>query len=163
MPGTAQPNDQFGAAVALGDPDGDGQAELAVGAPGDDSLDREATPGYGWGSVTVLPGSAAGVRADGAQYWSQRSSGVPGVVEDADRFGATVSFRELGGGSRTTSWSASPARTTVAVRSMCSMAALQGTDSVVVSQATVGVPGTSESGDRFSVLGPAQTCVEFGC
>ncbi len=33
VPGTQEPNDAFGSAVAAGDVDGDGRADIAVGAP----------------------------------------------------------------------------------------------------------------------------------
>ena len=53
VPGADDPSDSFGAAVALGDFDDDGCADLAVGAYGDD--DRA-------GSITVLYGSTTGIR-----------------------------------------------------------------------------------------------------
>ncbi|GAA3805174.1 hypothetical protein GCM10022226_26380 [Sphaerisporangium flaviroseum] len=72
--------DQFGAAVAVGDFDGDGKAELAVGAPGD-------TVGTtsGGGSVTI-----ADPRARQAGVYTQNSPGVPGEAEKWDSLGATL-------------------------------------------------------------------------
>jgi hypothetical protein len=54
VPGTAEPNDFFGAALALLDHDGDGRGDLSVGAP-DERNPRESEPS---GRVTVLPGGA---------------------------------------------------------------------------------------------------------
>ena len=58
MPGSDTASDSFGAAVALGDFDHDGCADLASGAYGED--DRA-------GGITVLDGSTAGITTTGAQ------------------------------------------------------------------------------------------------
>jgi hypothetical protein len=68
----AEDGDRLGSALAIGDFNGDGPADLAVGVPGE-NLDR----GFGSGVVHVLPGSAAGLTATGSQLWSQDSPGVP--------------------------------------------------------------------------------------
>ena len=73
VPGSDDASDSFGAAVALGDFDHNGCADLAVGAYGDD--DRA-------GSITVLYGSTAGITTTGAQKF------------DSDRLGH--SFSRLG-------------------------------------------------------------------
>ncbi|MEJ3742296.1 VCBS repeat-containing protein [Actinomycetes bacterium KLBMP 9797] len=56
VPETAEADDWFGAAVAIGDVTGDGYGDLAVGAPGDDIL----WPQQEDGSVTLFPGSPSG-------------------------------------------------------------------------------------------------------
>lgn len=69
--GIAQDFDLFGATLAQGDFDGDGFADLAVGAP------QEAVGSVSWaGAVQVLRGSAAGLTAAGSQTWTQDSPGV---------------------------------------------------------------------------------------
>ncbi|MFD9440150.1 VCBS repeat-containing protein [Streptomyces sp. NPDC060006] len=85
VPGTAESGDGFGGALAIGDTDGDGYGDVAVGAPGED-VDGKADAG----ALTVLRGSASGVTATGAKSWTQDSSGVPGSVEKGDRFGSAV-------------------------------------------------------------------------
>jgi hypothetical protein len=56
VPGTAEPGDLFGQAVASADLDGDGYADLLVGDP------RENVSGHElWGSVTVLWGGPQGL------------------------------------------------------------------------------------------------------
>lgn len=86
VPGTADNDDQFGRALAAGDFDGDGTADLAVGVP------LEA-PG---GAVIALYGSAGGLAVAGSQLWSQGSAGVPGTRETADRFGSALAAADYG-------------------------------------------------------------------
>ena len=75
---SAETNDGFATALAAGDFDNDGRADLAVGVPAEDIgaiVDS--------GVVHVLPGSASGVTATGSQYWNQNSSGILDGVETA--------------------------------------------------------------------------------
>ncbi|MGV9778574.1 FG-GAP repeat protein, partial [Streptosporangium sp. NPDC003464] len=76
----AKATDQFGAVLAAGDFDGDGRAEIAVGAPGDTFLKRN-----GQGSVTVLD-----VRRGRATLLTQDSPGIAGLGEAWDAFGAAL-------------------------------------------------------------------------
>ncbi|HEU5182306.1 MAG TPA: S8 family serine peptidase [Candidatus Polarisedimenticolia bacterium] len=85
LDGTPEAGDRFGSALAVGDFNGDHFDDLAIGAPGD-SINgaREA------GAVSILFGSSAGLSAAADQRWHQDSSGVQGVAELADRFGAAL-------------------------------------------------------------------------
>ena len=76
--GTVEAGDEFGFALAAGDFNNDGFADLAVGAPGEDVGSREAA-----GAVSMLPGSAAGLTTSGGQLFTQ----VGGAVEAFDLFG----------------------------------------------------------------------------
>ncbi|MEV0589751.1 FG-GAP repeat protein, partial [Nonomuraea sp. NPDC050310] len=69
--------DQWGAALATGDFDGDGRAELAVGAPAD-SLTHD-----GQGSVTIVSGRRA-------LLLTQDSRALKGSAEKWDAFGAAL-------------------------------------------------------------------------
>jgi hypothetical protein len=89
--GVSEPGDHFGAALAAGDFDADGYADLAVGAP-DEAVGR----GRAGGAVTVLRGSAGGLR--GGAVLTQASAG--GVVEPGDRFGAALAAGDLDGDRR---------------------------------------------------------------
>jgi hypothetical protein len=91
----AESGDQLGSALAIGDFNGDGSADLAMGAPGEN-----LNSGFGSGVVHVLPGSAAGLTATGSQLWSQDSPGVAGAPEFLDFFGQTLaaSFPGAAGG-----------------------------------------------------------------
>ena len=63
--------EMFGARLAVGDFDGDGRDDLAVGVPED--LGSE-------GVVNVIYGSADGLAADGNQLWTTTGLSRPGVV-----------------------------------------------------------------------------------
>ena len=85
--GANEEGDQFGAALAAGDFDGDGQQDLAIGAPGEtiDSGPRS-------GAVYVLLGSGAGLTP--AAVLDQRGLGAD---EEDDRFGATLATGDFNG------------------------------------------------------------------
>lgn len=90
IPGNAENPDLFGEALAPGDFNGDGYADLAIGAPGEDNFA---------GVVHILYGSAGGLKKSKTQLWSQDSAGVPGVAQLNDAFGralATGNFNNDG-------------------------------------------------------------------
>ncbi|MHC5262450.1 FG-GAP-like repeat-containing protein [Streptomyces sp. UC4497] len=93
IPGATEAEDRFGASVSVGDVDGDGHDEVAVGAPGE-SVDGVR----GTGSVVVLKGSAGYISA--GRSYHQETSGVPGVAEPGDRFGSSVRMKDINGGGR---------------------------------------------------------------
>ena len=81
IPGEAESNDRFGAALAIVDHNHDGRPDLAIGSPGESI---GAT--YGSGSVTVLYGATTA----GAAFIDQNSPGVPGSNEAEDYFGSAL-------------------------------------------------------------------------
>jgi hypothetical protein len=83
--GVAATGDQFGSTLAVGDFNGDGFDDLAIGA----RLD-EVSGVNNAGSVNVIYGSATGLKATGDQLWSQNSSGINDVAEDSDNFGSAL-------------------------------------------------------------------------
>ncbi|MBZ9645085.1 FG-GAP-like repeat-containing protein [Streptomyces sp. PSKA30] len=90
VPGADEEDDLFGSAVDVGDINGDKYADVVVGAWGEDiGSARDA------GSVTVLFGSATGLKTTGAKSYSQNTSGVPGTAESGDAFGMSVRLLDL--------------------------------------------------------------------
>ena len=79
--GTPEGGDLFGAAVAAGDFNHDGFADLAVGAPFEAVGSANAA-----GAISVLYGSAAGLTTTGGRLFTQ----IAGNVEENDLFGWTL-------------------------------------------------------------------------
>ncbi|MFJ8884566.1 FG-GAP repeat protein [Streptomyces sp. NPDC102402] len=107
VPGTAELGDGFGADVSLGDVDGDGRADLAVGVPGED-IGAVADAG----GVRVLPGSHTGLTATGAKSFDQDSPGVPGSAEKGDRWGGQVRLADTDADGRSELLAAAPGENT---------------------------------------------------
>jgi hypothetical protein len=94
MPGTGDngraghfDGDNFGGALSVGDIDGDGFADAAIGAPGENSGRLRDT-----GRVTVLRGGKDGLTVQGARVLAK-----PGKAASSDFFGATLSLTDYTG------------------------------------------------------------------
>ncbi|MDM7830886.1 hypothetical protein [Cellulomonas edaphi] len=89
-----QTDENFGAAVAVGDLTGDGRADVVVGS-------RRAVGGKeGAGAVTILRGSKAGLTGSGSTTFTQAGALVPGAPETADAFGGSVRILSTDGTGR---------------------------------------------------------------
>ncbi|MBZ9645084.1 FG-GAP and VCBS repeat-containing protein [Streptomyces sp. PSKA30] len=96
VPGTAEGNDFFGYELDLGDVNGDGYLDLAIGVAGENIGSAVNT-----GTVTVLYGSATGLNTgSGAQSFAQSTAGVPGSDENDDHFGQDVKLDDVTGDGR---------------------------------------------------------------
>jgi hypothetical protein len=85
-------DDQFGYAIARGDFNNDGFADLAIGSPGEAiGTVLEA------GMVTVLYGMPRGLSTQCTQTFSQGSAGLPGRAEKGDRFGSALATGDFNG------------------------------------------------------------------
>jgi hypothetical protein len=90
VPGAGEAEDLFGAALSAGDVNGDGYADVAVGAPGEDVGTKKSA-----GAVTILYGSASGLTGKGAKTFTQDTAGIPGTAESWDEFGQSVRLVDL--------------------------------------------------------------------
>ena len=90
--GRAKAGDEFGAATACGDINGDGHDDLLVGTPGDTVNGRAAA-----GSVTLLLGTDGGLSPASINLWHQRRSGIPTRLSAGDRFGAAIAIGDFNG------------------------------------------------------------------
>jgi FG-GAP repeat len=158
--GTAEPSDEFGAALAAGDFDNDGFADLAVSAP----LESIGAVS-GAGAVNVLYGSAGGLTGTGSQLFRQGADGVGGTAERDDLFGHALSagdfnhdgFADLAVGVRLEDVGGLDGAGAANVL-YGSADGLTGTGSQVFWQGAGGVAGNLEAGDRF---GSALTAGDF--
>jgi hypothetical protein len=97
----AETGDQFGAALAAGDFDGDGLRDLAIGVPGEDFATRTTiTPDAGAVSVIYYAGGVglSATAGPGNQFWHQSVTGVPDAAEAGDRFGSALTAWNFGNG-----------------------------------------------------------------
>jgi hypothetical protein len=90
--GSAEVDDSFGQALAIGDLNGDGYGDLVVGVPGE-----KVGPAVQAGGVNVLYGSPGGLSTIGSQWFDQRSPGITGSAETGDRFGLSLAIGYLDG------------------------------------------------------------------
>jgi hypothetical protein len=93
IPGAAESGDQFGFSVAIGDLNGDGNGDLAVGVDLE-NIGRISNAGL----VDVIYGSASRLTSTGSQQWYQGASGIVGSAEKGDFFGFTLVIEDFGKG-----------------------------------------------------------------
>ena len=84
--------DDFGRALCAGDFNGDGHADLAIGAPG-----QAVSGASGAGAMHVLWGSANGLSQTGSEMFHQDTAGLAGLAELGDGFGRSLSAGNFNG------------------------------------------------------------------
>lgn len=92
VPGVEEAGDGFGYTLTVGDFNGDGYADLAVGAPFE--AVRSAASA---GAVNILYGSSQGLTSAGSQIWTQDSDQILGEPAEDDQFGFVLAAGDLDG------------------------------------------------------------------
>ena len=94
----AEFGDEFGAALAVGDFNGDGNKDLAIGAPGEDVGNSPTTTGINSaGAVSIFTGGGSGASTlSFAQKLTQSSPGIE-AAETNDVFGASLAANNFNG------------------------------------------------------------------
>jgi hypothetical protein len=151
VPSAAERDDRFGRAVAAGDIDDDGAAEVVVGAPGEGAGDADAA-----GSATVLTGTRDGLTTSGARLLYQGKNGVPGRPGADELFGNAVRAIDLNDDDRAEVIVGAPGEGVGPHPDGGTITILRGTrdglatsDALLISQDTDSVEGDAEDGDLF--------------
>src|SRR5262249_45383474 len=136
---TAQANAQFGASLAAGDFNGDGKAELAIGAP-----NQAAGSLANAGAVNVLYGGLSGLASTLSQFWTQQAVNNGQPTEANARFGTNISAGATNGDGFAELAIVAPGQTIGSITNLGAVSLMAGT--------AAGLGGT---GNQFYYPGPA--------
>ena len=153
VPGAAETNDRFGSVLAAVDA-GRG---VVVGDPGEDVGSASNA-----GAVWYLPVDTAGA-ATAALTLSQDTAGVPGAAENGDHFGVSVSARGSVVGVGVSGENDANRKDSGMVELLVVTAGGTVRHLRAITQASRGIPGALEAGDRFGAqvqVGAALLCQE---
>ncbi|QLH26508.1 FG-GAP and VCBS repeat-containing protein [Streptomyces sp. Rer75] len=142
------------ASAAIGDVDKDGRGDLVLRTVPGDVV--ENLP-YDHGTLKVLYGTASGPSTTRTATIDQNTAGVPGVNEDGDQFGYSLSADDVNGdgyadvavGIPYEDLEAGQKDAGSVVQLYGGSGGLSGTGAQAFTQDTAGVPGAAEAGDSF--------------
>jgi glucose/arabinose dehydrogenase len=147
--GSLEAGDRFGSALAVGDFNGDGFADLAIGSP------RETVKGRAnAGAVTIMFGRADGLRSANSQYFTQ-SGKVPGDNGAGDRFGSVLAAGDFNNDGNDDLAIGIPNENLGGATNAGAVVILRGSNSGLTTNGSSihsqagAVPGSSETGDNF--------------
>ncbi|UXY29487.1 FG-GAP-like repeat-containing protein [Streptomyces sp. HUAS TT20] len=144
-----------GRSIAAGDVNGNGNDDIVIGQPV-----ASESGGKAGGQVTMVPGTSTGFTTTGMTVIHQDTTGVPGADESGDALGTAVSVGDFNGDGYPDVLAGAPGEDLIRAgvnRSNAGAAllvkggasGLTGSGAVLVSQDTTGVPGSTETDDRF--------------
>ncbi|WP_375423436.1 FG-GAP repeat protein [uncultured Friedmanniella sp.] len=143
--------DHFGAAVAIGNFNGDAYADVAVGVPGEDFAGVTDA-----GAVQIFYGSASGITAAGNRFLSQATAGSASSPRAGDRFGTTLAAGDIAGSTQADLAVGVPYEDVGSAKDAGAVQILRGSPSGItisgdqlLTQNTAGAGDKSERGDRF--------------
>lgn len=143
VPGVPEANDLFGTALASYDYNRDGCSDLVIGAPEESVGGKESA-----GMVTIIPGGVNGLFTQESFALHQGTPGIPGVVEQNDRFGKALAAGHTRSGEPFLAIGV-PDEGVGNVREAGAVHYIRGDLNVMVHQNTPGVPGGNEYLDSF--------------
>ncbi|MCX4665616.1 VCBS repeat-containing protein [Streptomyces sp. NBC_01381] len=146
-----------GTTAAIGDLDGDGYGDIAVGNPDEPGDEPSGSKG---GEVSVIYGTSSGPSSTRRTTLTQSSAGVPGASEYGDNFGASVAVGDLDGDGHAELTAGAPGESLGAEPDLIlgagavtvlrgSASGLTTTGALNLTQDSPGVPGSAESIDGF--------------
>jgi hypothetical protein len=159
----AEFGDEFGAALAVGDFNGDGNKDLAIGAPGEDVGNSPTTTGIdSAGAVSIFTGGGSGASTLAfAQKLTQSSPGIE-AAEANDVFGASLAANNFNGDLFSDLAIGAPGETLAGQAGAGAVSVIYGTSTGLSTAASAGHPAhqffhedvagfssTTEAGDRF--------------
>ncbi len=149
LPGTAESGDQFGFSLGAGDVNGDGKADVVVGAPGE-TVGSNANSG----AIFLLRGGTAGLSTTDSQVIDESSAIVPGDA-GTSKFGYSVAVGDQDADGRAEVVVGAPNKNVGGQDQAGAVTVLPGSASGLVgvgttwSQGTNGIQDTAEANDHF--------------